>query len=327
MAVLWERGEPDFMDDVPSTNEVVAFLSGYPPVVLEAVSLYYPLGPDWMRKYGDILYWGNWFNADISDSASLTYYTPGIVFNSSVKWTDEVRALVAANLAFKGGDVELRSWENLVQGKPTVYGENVLQHAEALVKFVASCPRTIRTLAAAEAAALHAHQCAYYEEPSAPSADAGEDELQEYGEECYNRWSFMHEVPEGYVEEASKKYAPTITTPLSWETVVNMFAAGTVPMLLANPDLWHKTLSQLMTQDVVRTLLNIFYWQHLNDRLKRPAAGEDVPWPEYTPPLTPLTPAPSDSPSLCSYAPQPPPSSFAHTPLSPTADDSRAPGP
>jgi hypothetical protein len=269
------------MNPVPASLEIIDFMVQYPSPVLEIISECYPLTVKWMCKYGDILRWGGRANCDISDSAAQDFYETGIIFNHSIAWTDDVRTLVAAHLAFKGHDFVLHgwgaSWADYTNRKPSEYnrlchhGSNLLEQAGCLLDFVVSCPLTVSTIAEAEAEALYHHDLQYFEEPvCAPPAHASQEAVNAYMKFWDYTWMEWIDFksgqrPASYLERAMRKHQPEITGSLSWEEVKGMFNYNKMPSLVNNPALWNETLVFLFTEEVTRQLLNAFYQQHLND--------------------------------------------------------------
>jgi hypothetical protein len=237
------------MTPMPSQSEVVAFMAAYPSEVLEAISLYYPLSAALMLKYGDILSWGAQHNVDISDCASQDCYEPGIIFNHSVEWTDEIRSIVTGHLALKGGDFALDG----------IWGSNEDEcgrRTKSLIDLVTSCPLPRRFPLDAETLAHWEH------EKNLMDSIYDHLDLDEY------------RAVEDYESQRLSDYLgspqdrATITSALSWDELKTLFIGRSLPSLLQNPELWNKNLAVVMNESVVEQLLMMFYWQHLNGVLQ-----------------------------------------------------------
>jgi hypothetical protein len=137
------------------------FFSDYPEFVCALISIYYPLPVEWLRKFGDILIWGQVFNADISLYASRDFYEAGIIFNKAIDWNDEVRALVFANLIIKGGDLEIRDrfpeLQSNVETTEKTISPDSLKRIQSLVEFTRDCPLGIDVVINSHANSIHVH--------------------------------------------------------------------------------------------------------------------------------------------------------------------------
>lgn len=51
---------------------------------------------------------------------------------------------------------------------------------------------------------------------------------------------------------------------MSWRTLKSAITSGTLCKLIHRPRLWTHTLAKYLTEDVVYSLLNIYYWRHLH---------------------------------------------------------------
>lgn len=54
-------------------------------------------------------------------------------------------------------------------------------------------------------------------------------------------------------------------TKMSWSLLKSQITSGALCKLIHMPELWTNTLSKHLTEDVVISLLNIYYWRHLHD--------------------------------------------------------------
>jgi hypothetical protein len=131
--------------DIVST-EIVDFFRHHPKFTLEWVSCFFPLPIEWLRRYADILWWGERQSFDYDDIPSLStktsyIWTPGIVFNTNLIWTDEVRAFVLSMLLWCGGELGLRKylWGHFWKDKH-FQKDKLLADMETSLDFVSICP-------------------------------------------------------------------------------------------------------------------------------------------------------------------------------------------
>ena len=259
--------------NIPDEMEVLRTFAAVPEFTLELLSLYYPLPIAWMKKYADVLYWGSSAATDVG-----TYWGAGIVFNHAIAWTGGVRALVASQLAVRGGDFEFSAsdldWETYQKDQPTEFSRlvvdySLLNRTGRLLDFVALCPRTINTFINADASAQCAYDQEYCEPPDIPSQDEldamSSEERTEFGEQmdAYHQFMYSDEIPSGYIDSARSEWEPSITTHLVWREVQDLLQKQEAPRLIANPSLWDLTLKELFTEAVVKQLLDYFYCEHL----------------------------------------------------------------
>jgi hypothetical protein len=131
--------------DIVST-EIVDFFRHHPKFTLEWVSCFFPLPIEWLRKYADILWWGERQSVDyddvMSDSTSTSYiWFPGIIFNTNLIWTDEVRTLVASMLVCCGGELGLREYLWAHHGKDGHHQkDDLIVDMTRTLDFVSICP-------------------------------------------------------------------------------------------------------------------------------------------------------------------------------------------
>jgi hypothetical protein len=128
------------------STEIVKFFERHPKFVLEWVSCFFPLPIEWLRKYVDILWWGERQSVDYDDimsSSTKTSYiwTPGIIFNTKLIWTDEVRAFVLSMLLWSGGELGLRKylWGDFWKDRH-FQKDKLLADMEISLDFVSICP-------------------------------------------------------------------------------------------------------------------------------------------------------------------------------------------
>jgi len=264
--------------------EVLRTFAAFPDFTLELISLYYPLPTTWMKKYADILHWGSCAAADYG-----TYWASGIAFNHAIDWTGEVRAIVAAQLAIRGGDFEFSTsdldWETYQKRQPTefirlVVDYSLLNRTGHLLDFVASCPRTIKTFINADASAQQAYLAEvadpidWYDDDECEPSDSDEENADEettaghlleagesHTEQDDDTASDL--ISETDTDQVPEEWKPAITTPLRWEEAKDLLQKRQVPSLIANPALWDLTLKDLFTETVVKQLLDYFYCAHL----------------------------------------------------------------
>lgn len=256
------------MNNMFRESDAEMVFTSYPKFFLEAVSLYFPLPIEWMRKYADILLWGQCYNADICCCSSMEVYSPGILFNSSVDWTPDLRVLLFANLSAKGGGLSVdelvytlsdNSDRTKICNSRRDYEMSSCRYQCVfdLLDLVMRAPLGAEDEINNYARALHRHHLNEYSSTH-PDRDP-------YDEEFVSRfpdyWESRDERACRII--AKQKYAPTITGPLALLDVAALLSNGKMPSLMHNPDLWRLTLVHMLNRNNVERILFELYTDHL----------------------------------------------------------------
>jgi hypothetical protein len=131
-------------DHRPTQLEIMALFASQPKLIIEALSIYYPFTPMALLKYADILHWGERNSFDYDDgpvTKTNTFWSPGIIFNKAILWDDITRTIVASNLAIRGAELGLISYQWDSHDKDGHHSKNGLMNScKHTIDIVASCP-------------------------------------------------------------------------------------------------------------------------------------------------------------------------------------------